>query len=133
MTTAVTVRKPTQPIVIPRAPDPQPVVSSVKALREARYAERERMIGDLVRQWSEVLGRFVSSPPMMVVGGCAITNILSQTQTGEYNGRPTYVLEGSISTAIQTTLVTGAALNALVEVAKPAVDIAQLIKLIGLI
>lgn len=135
MTTAI-VRKSAQPIVVPRAGEPQPVVQpSLRVLREQRAMERERMLASLVSQWSEVAGRFLLTPPMMVLGGCALTNVLSQTQTGTYNGRPTYVIEGAISSSIQTVLVGTIAFQALTEVAKegvkPAMDIASLIKLVG--
>lgn len=132
MTTAVAVRRPTPPVVLQERAEGR---SNLRLAREHRASERERMVGDLLKQWSEVIGRFLLTPPMMVLGGCALTNVLSQTQTGEYNGRPTYVVEGAISSSIQTVLVGTMAFQALTEVAKegikPAMDIASLIKLVG--
>lgn len=95
------------------------------ARRQARDQASERfklemlgLVKDLARQ-----------PIPLAVAGVTITNLLSQVKSGEN----AYVLTGAQAVALQVAILTPTFLNTLADATKPALDIAQLIKLIGAI
>lgn len=101
----------------------------VRIARLELKAEQARRNAALAGQALDVAGSVVRHPMFMLVGMMAATNILSQTETGTYQGSKTYVLTGAQAVALQAALVTPAFLTILGDATRQGFDIASLLKL----
>lgn len=104
---------------------------TVQIARLALKAQKQETIKVLVDRGADVAGQVLKHPVTMIIAGCTLTNMLSQWETGTYNGAPIYALPGPLAVTIETLIATVGTLTTLTEVAKPAIEIAELVKMFG--
>lgn len=105
--------------------------ADIRLAKMQARAEHDARVMELALQWSRIAERVLIQPIPLAIGGVLATNLLSQLQTGTYNGQPTWAITGAQAVTLQTAIVAPALLTTLADATKPALDIASLIKLIS--